>query len=64
MAVEKAIKFLEYLKKDDVEKFKEKCCDYKIEESEINDIEKQYDEIIELLLEQEATIDGYEHGSI
>ena len=47
--IEKAIKFLEYLKKDDVKNFKEKCCDYEIEDSEIKDIESQYDEIIELL---------------
>jgi len=55
---ERAIKFLEYLKKKDIEKFKERCCDYEIEDSEIKDIEEQYDEIIKLLLEQEATIEG------
>jgi len=48
MTVEKAIMFLNKRKKDEHYSW----------------VKEQYDEIIELLLEQEACIDGYEHGSI
>jgi len=48
MTVEEAIIFLNKRKKD----------------PHYNWIKEQYDEIIELLLEQEAVIDSYKHGNV
>ena len=48
MTVEKAIMFLNKRKKDEHYSW----------------VKEQYDEIIELLLEQEAVIDSYKYGNV